>query len=416
MGTTTLSSGNRDILTWSEKPTASEFGVGQAWFSDLDAMGYSDGNAWINSTDVLSNIAIQRAANESLLVKIRKRIYGAAQGDTLNYIVSGDSTRATPTVDVPASSIAIEYYRKQLSKLGAGMTVFHNALSGNTAAKWLDGTATVTWALANAQISGTGANSILEFSFGINDWSTTPVYATVKNTIKSCIDTMLAAKPDLAILLVSPVRTGSEERNAGLEQIYIEVANEYQLPMISGYYALDSIYSTPGYYTDATHPNEFGLKRLINYILDGILPASTLSKVTLEELMNADGNLAGALLIDKTWSTGTGAQSTSEGWRILPEFAVKGATTLLISHQGNRRDVVCMDSGGVFIKRISIDSGIVPDRPVYLPYNTATVRINISSQGGTYDALNDIINIRRVYMPVSLINNGLILRNTVSGI
>jgi peptidoglycan/xylan/chitin deacetylase (PgdA/CDA1 family) len=46
MGATTLSSGNRDILTWSEKPAASEFGVGQAWFSDIGAMGYSDGLRW----------------------------------------------------------------------------------------------------------------------------------------------------------------------------------------------------------------------------------------------------------------------------------------------------------------------------------------------------------------------------------
>ena len=37
---------NVENLTWSEKPSASDFGVGQAWFSDLGLMGYSDGIDW----------------------------------------------------------------------------------------------------------------------------------------------------------------------------------------------------------------------------------------------------------------------------------------------------------------------------------------------------------------------------------
>ena len=32
--------------TWSDKPTAAEFGKGQAWFSDIGVMGYSDGIRW----------------------------------------------------------------------------------------------------------------------------------------------------------------------------------------------------------------------------------------------------------------------------------------------------------------------------------------------------------------------------------
>lgn len=32
--------------TWATKPTAAEFGIGQAWFSDIGAMGYSDGVNW----------------------------------------------------------------------------------------------------------------------------------------------------------------------------------------------------------------------------------------------------------------------------------------------------------------------------------------------------------------------------------
>lgn len=36
--------------TWSSKPTASEFGMGYAWFSDIEESGYSDGEHWITAT------------------------------------------------------------------------------------------------------------------------------------------------------------------------------------------------------------------------------------------------------------------------------------------------------------------------------------------------------------------------------
>ena len=42
--------------TWASKPTAAEFGKGQAWFSDIGAngsMGYSDGTNWILKTAIL---------------------------------------------------------------------------------------------------------------------------------------------------------------------------------------------------------------------------------------------------------------------------------------------------------------------------------------------------------------------------
>lgn len=44
-------------LTWVNKPTAAEFGRGQAWFSDIEAAGNSDGNSWhIDADKHASNI------------------------------------------------------------------------------------------------------------------------------------------------------------------------------------------------------------------------------------------------------------------------------------------------------------------------------------------------------------------------
>ena len=52
-------------LTWANKPAASKFGKGQAWFSDIGAMGYSDGSEWsyegmISPIDVGLNSVIWR--------------------------------------------------------------------------------------------------------------------------------------------------------------------------------------------------------------------------------------------------------------------------------------------------------------------------------------------------------------------
>ena len=40
--------------TWSNKPSPREFGIGQAWFSDIGAMGYSDGLDW-SAPSILKN-------------------------------------------------------------------------------------------------------------------------------------------------------------------------------------------------------------------------------------------------------------------------------------------------------------------------------------------------------------------------
>lgn len=41
-------------LTWSGKPSSAEFGIGQAWFSDIASTGYSDGVNWYKGSSGLS--------------------------------------------------------------------------------------------------------------------------------------------------------------------------------------------------------------------------------------------------------------------------------------------------------------------------------------------------------------------------
>jgi len=42
-----------DSMTWDTKKTAAEFGVGQAWFSDLNAIFYSNGSEWKPTSEII---------------------------------------------------------------------------------------------------------------------------------------------------------------------------------------------------------------------------------------------------------------------------------------------------------------------------------------------------------------------------
>jgi hypothetical protein len=70
-----------------------------------------------------------------------------------------------------------------------------------------------------------------------------------------------------------------------------------------------------------------------------------------------------------------------------------------------------MNAGGAFIVKKAISATYSVDRPIFLPYNTAEVRINISDQGATYDALNDVVSVVQDYKSQAFINDGMILNN-----
>jgi hypothetical protein len=403
-----------------DSPNAASFGVG-TW-QDGSKTYVSDGVKFLTSNTSYLEYASLSAANENRLGKIRKRFEEAWAGTTTNYIITGDSTRNEKTIS-PFWAIIPEYYRYQFSKIHpTALTVFTNACSGLTATHWLDNTGTaqntgIHLNQALAQIPNTGLNTILEFSLGINDWTLSQDYFTNKTLILACINALLTAKPDLAILLVSPVRTIEfNGRPYYLEALYKEIACELGLPFVSGYRLMDDVFdSTPGpYNTDAIHPNEFGRYRVADGILSAILPPSLMNTVTLEDRLISTGNLAGAILIDKIWNTGTGIQSTAAGWRSLPEITVYGATKLRITHRGNQIGMACMAAGGVFIANATLNQpGLLPSYEVVMPYNTHTVRINISDEGIAYDQRSDNPSVFQKYMPLSLIDNYLNINNAI---
>lgn len=359
--------------------------------------------------NALTTIDPRYLLNEKRLAKIRTRLYAASKlGFTLNYIISGDSTRAVPLEVLYGT---FEYYKYLLNKLN--VSVYLNAMPGMDSVEWLSGSlVTVTQAQAVGEISGTGGNSILEFSFGLNDWvARNGDYALTKADLKAGIQSIITAKPDTAILLVSPVKMNEPvaARRRSLAQIYSELAEEMDLPLIDGYAATKDVYNLPLYYADyagSPHLAEFGGKRLVNYIIDRIVPETIRNSITYDDFKAPELNYSNVPVItDKLYSGGE--QSASVGGRCLNPIKCKGATMLTISHQGNARAVHCKDSSGVFISSQVIDSVVVPNRKLFLPYNTDSVGINIANTGAAYDALNDKISITFSYMSQDAINRGL---------
>lgn len=389
-----------EYATYSDLPLPANF-KGLAFVQDGSTLYKSDGKAWFTMATTSNAYTVK---NEQRLAEIRTRLYAASQlGFTLNYLVAGDSTREIPkyvTIGTEA------YYNMLLSKLN--VTVFYSATAGMDAAQWISGKQTAFL----AQISGSGANSIMEYSFGLNDHThLNGDYAATKAQIKLGITSTLAAKADLAVLLVSPVKMNEPVagRRISLAQIYLELAEELDLPLIDGYAVTKDIYNTTEFYADyagSPHPNEFGGKRLVNHIIDSIVPITIRNLITYDDLAAPALSITNATkVIDHSWVNGV--LTAGVNYRCLASINCKGSTMLTVSHQGNAVKVHCIDSGGSFIKTIDIDSVVAPNRKIFLPYNTASVGINLSSQGATYDALNDNVTVAFSYMSQIDINIGL---------
>ena len=139
--------------------------------------------------------------------------------------------------------------------------------------------------------NGNGENTIMEFSFGLNDWKdidTTNV-SSFKRRFSHGIGLYLDAKPEATVILTVPVTTGWAERGVVLTQAYEELADELGLLLVDVTVATVGVHGNPAYYEDSTHPNKWGSRRIVNYITDQLLPSELYSVMTLEEAPQEEG-------------------------------------------------------------------------------------------------------------------------------
>jgi len=373
-------------------------GVGSDTPDEIYSIDFTGFNAHEIETFLLEPITrvpmYSRSADRSPMVFARQKALDRFQrGTPLTYIVSGDSTRKNTFNGMD------EYYGELLAK--AGINLVYNATSGQRGELWADNVGLATLAQAIAATDGTGTNTILEFSFGINDLKEGRDQAYVKVELRAALDLYLAACPDASVVLVEPVPTSNSTRNAELTAIYGELADELGLPLVLTAGPMGAVYDgtvDPAtdriFYSDGTHPSQFGSMRLIHIILSAVLPAELFSVVTISNIVNVsppealvyEGFLDGGF-----WSSSTGNLSVNANWTRLSPMLVDGAATVRVLHGGNRWDAKFMDSEGVFLEGITMTS--VPGeayREIIIPDDAVEMRLNVSSQVG-YDPGADTI-------------------------
>ncbi|HFU76674.1 MAG TPA: hypothetical protein ENK66_10560 [Arcobacter sp.] len=208
--------------------------------------------------------------------KIQKLLYDASRNinQTVKYIISGDSTRALNGNEM------LEYYQTQFSKIN--VNILNNAISGQTARGWISNRGSFTHQHAINLTNNLGENTILEYSLGIND-SYRYDKTEIKNAIKQGIETYLKAKPQAKVLLVTPIVTSNTLGTAQLKEVYQELSNELNLPLIDAQIATQGVHGNTLYYREGIHPNRFGSRRILNYITNELLPNELHNQMTLTE-------------------------------------------------------------------------------------------------------------------------------------
>jgi hypothetical protein len=285
-----------------------------------------------------------------VLASARSRLLSAHTGTPgITYMVAGDSTRDNNYNQM------IDYYGHQLGK--ANVALFDNASSGQSGQDWSSLADSPNVSEAIAATAGAGENTILEYSFGINDDKNGATRAQVKSWLLAGLNTYRAARPDAAIILVVPLATAVTARNENLQSIYFEMGAELGLPVIDLLPPMLQVHGNTDFYQDSTHPNRNGSIRAVNFILSELVPPELYGVIDLDTVfLNATPpsteEMAGPVEAGY-WSSSTGAPVTNTAWRRMQEIAVEPNFVLRIAHGGNRYDTAFFDDTGAFVATVS---------------------------------------------------------------
>lgn len=331
---------------------------------------------------VSTGVEIDAVANviDPKLAVIHQKSRQASNGlKTIIYAVCSDSTRS-----VDASEWEL-FYSKYLPMVG--LTYFNNADPSQSVFDWMNNTDQNTLQqLIDASIGDEGEGTIVEFSMGLNDYTLYGNKADAKTSIKNGIIAYLTAKPKANLFLVSPPYADNDGRRTALKEIYSELSSELGLPLFDGHVPTSSLNLSSDYYLDGTHPNAFGAQRMLYWILSSVLPSDVSRLIVAEEYTQPtnQGTLNSATILAGLYD-GNGIYFSNASYRCLPEFTINEIRRLNIYHKGNRTDIFFFNSSGVLIKKIFATSA--NNGYIYPPDGTKFVRVNISTDGTTWDAL-----------------------------
>jgi len=272
---------------------------------EVDTTRANDYNITYRVSDTAGHEVTKTRTVHVILSVVGQLLEDAAQGSNLDvhYIVVGDSTRNYP-FDIHNTILVDSYYPNQLNRIHVAFA--HTALSGMEAYKWkenisnYDGKTKPRLQDTLDEIPLANHNNyIVEFSLGINDsyYKIATTKAELKTIIRSSIDILHGHRPNLKILMVSPVAytlsDTSKITSEVEEEVYREVYSELiaegatYLSFVSGRDATKAVpdcfssSDTCKYYGDSIHPAEDGSLRLVNYIFSEIGGSSVHHNMTV---------------------------------------------------------------------------------------------------------------------------------------
>lgn len=320
---------------------------------------------------------------------------------SMTYIVSGDSNRSNNFNNM------IDYYNILLGQIG--ISVIDNARSGQSGDNWLNNTISPTLDEAIAATPGTGATTLLEYSFGPNDRGTN---TEIKAALKGGIEAYLAAKPDATVVLCPPTRTSG--KYGTLIALYEEIATELELQLIKAHPVMEPFDTDPRFKQDSVHLNNYGSQRLLHFILSNIIPDNVRSSIMIPDLgiiTPPDASMT-AVVKSGYWNYSDGVYKTNDTWRCTDPMDVEPNYTLHVDHGGNTDKVYWYDTNGDFMHAEAMTPDDVSGFNVVVPAGAYGMTLNISNDGETYDALDYDVQVAYVieeqtYMSPEEVNEGM---------
>jgi len=258
---------------------------------EVDTSTAGDYTLTYSAKDSSNNEATKTRTVHVVLSEVGQLLEDAAKGTNTNvhYVVVGDSTRNNP-FSSPSNTILVDsYYENQLNRIDVDFS--HTAYSGIEAYRWKENNSNYPGGKTKPRLDDTlnkipssnHSNYIVEFSLGINDTKYDYNKDDLKIIIKDSIQKLRTHRPNLKILMVSPVAyTFNDLTSETMEEIYKEVYKELisegatYLAFVSGREATKDVTDclndgdTCAYYSDSIHPAKDGSLRLVNYIFSEI--------------------------------------------------------------------------------------------------------------------------------------------------
>lgn len=324
-----------------------------------------------------------------------------------------------------------DYHRKFWKQLG--LNLFFSTQAGIDADEWRTGQSSNPSArLITAQsniIGKDGSRTLSVYGLGVNTYSkyitdgiVTPAkIAQIKAAEILAINTYIDGYPEMKTILHSPTWSGSP-RTEVLDQIFEEISDELNLPLVKGSISTLSTWHTNvandhlnAFHAGRTHVNHWGGIRDFCYFVSVVLPLELQWTVFFPETENIESetplvNLA--VLEPSIYSSSGQAYGGFTDRRRLAEVAVEPNTIWLLKHQGNYREIIWKNQDNSHTRQVL---PVLPDGEdewhLIVPETAATLKPNITTNINTYPQtdvfLGNIVPLLEYRMPIHKIIEGL---------